>query len=112
MNMGQKGLMVEELEKEVRSNGMVCNIIEVPVRNYKHIHVEVVSSRTGSVLAEVIDQGRNCFLVRFFEDLGNCETLHRLSSYIDYLKSKIGCDIGFSLESQNCYRVWVEEEDS
>lgn len=109
--MGQKGLMVEELEKEVRSEGMVCNIIEVLVRNYKHTHIEIIS-QSGSVLVEIIDEGHFCFKVRFFEDLDCRQSLYYLSSYLEILESRFDCKFGFSLETKNCYRVWVEEEDS
>lgn len=109
MDSEQKNLMVRELGTRVSSNGMFCKIIEVPVRNYKHTHVEIVSLQSGSVLVEIVDEGHFCFKVRFFEDLTCTESVYRLSEYLDYLKTKFDCKICFSLEAQNYYRVWIEE---
>ena len=110
MDTAQKISMAKDLAAMVISMGMICNIIEVPVRNYKHIHLEIIS-QSGCVLAEAIDQGKNSFNVRFFEDLSCHETLCKLSVFTDYLNSRFDSDsrICFSMEARNCYRVWIEE---
>jgi len=109
MNTDQKVLMARELEIGLIQEGMICNIIRVPVRNYEHVHIEIVSY-SGIVLVEVVDLGGTSFNVRFFEDLTCHETLCYLSEHLDHLKSKFGCEIGFLMETKNCYRVWIDED--